>query len=113
VVVEVDGGGKGVDGAAPIHIDEAVLDGDVVRPDLEQLVVGVRTGLQVQALDHRVGGGHADEVVGAEVGLVAGDDGGAFGPRGGGVGDERTVGVDALQRQVRLVDGEAAGGRRR
>jgi len=73
-----------------VNVDDTVLDGDVVAPDLEQLVVGFGTRLQMQALDDRSIAPEIDPVIGAEAGLM-------------------TVGIDALQRQVRLVDVEADG----
>src|SRR5262249_52027927 len=109
VVVKIEGGGASIARPACVNVDDTFLDGDVVAPDLEQLVVGFGTRLQMQALDGRSIAAEIDPVIGAEAGLMTGDD---CRPDGGGhtgCGDEGAVGIDALQRQVRLVDVEADG----
>src|SRR5262245_25696901 len=99
----MDGGGASIDRPACVNVDDTVLDGDVVAPDLEQLVVGFGTRLQMQALDDRSIAPEIDPVIGAEAGLMTGDD---CRPDGGGhtgCGDEGAVGIDACSVRLGLL----------
>src|SRR5262249_270500 len=109
VVVKIDGGRACIDGPASVDINEAVLDRDACAPNLDQLVVGFNAGLDGQARDGRAVAAEIDPVICAEAGLMTGNDRRPNGRGRAGSRNEGAVRIDALKRQVRLVDIEADG----